>query len=399
MMDVFAALVCAVSFTERTWRYRQVAYFFRRPLPELQRPPRLVSILQPILSGDPTLPACLEENLQTQTAFPVEFHWLIDDNDEEAERICADLRLRYPERAIHVHHCPSADGRTNPKTVKLIRGAAAANGDVLCVLDDDTVLPDFGLETCLPYLDVPDVGLAFGLPYYRHFGNIWSGLVSCFVNATSLLTYIPYTVLTEPFTINGMFYAVRRDVLDSVGGFVGLESILADDFAVAQRFRQHGWRLAQTPLRHGIRTHVRDARHYNSLMRRWFVFPRESLLRHLRARDKAILLLLGVVTNLVPIAAIAFTIAFPSVLGTLMVVAMLLFSMLVTTQVNWAYLHNATPDPWLPVTLAMQLLFPLQMLAALFLPNPRIQWRGHTMESERGGTFRFVRRRDEITPP
>jgi ceramide glucosyltransferase len=398
-MGWVAALLGIVSIAERSWRYVQVVRFFRRPAPELHRSPRLVSILQPILSGDPTLLACLEENLRMQTAFPVEFHWLIDDNDEEAGRICADLRLRYPARTVYVHRCPPADGRTNPKTVKLIRGAAMANGDVLCVLDDDTVLPDFGLENCLPYLDLPGVGLAFGLPYYRHFGNLWSGLVSCFVNATSLLTYIPYTVLTEPFTINGMFYAVRRDALNSVGGFGGLESILADDFAVAQRFRQHGWQLAQTPLRHGIRTHVRDARHYNSLLRRWFVFPRESLLRHLRARDKTVLLLLGVVTNLLPIAAIAFTIASPSVLGTLIVVAMLLYNLFVTIHINRTYLRGATPAWWLPVTLAIQFLFPLQMLVALLLPNPRMQWRGHTMESERGGAFRFVRRRDETTPP
>ena len=119
---------------------------------------------------------------------------------------------------------------------------------MVCVLDDDTRLPDWGLEQCLPFLDRPGVGLAFGLPYYRHFGNLWSALVSLFVNGQSLLTYVPYTALSEPFTINGMFYALRREVLDAVGGFAGLEGILADDFAVASRLREHGYRLAQTPL-------------------------------------------------------------------------------------------------------------------------------------------------------
>ena len=51
----------------------------------------------------------------------------------------------------------------------------------------------------MPFLDQPSIGLAFGLPYYCSFETLWSSLVSLFVNDQSLLTYIPYTALTEPF--------------------------------------------------------------------------------------------------------------------------------------------------------------------------------------------------------
>src|SRR5207245_2299202 len=129
----------------------------------------------------------------------------------------------------------------------------------------------------------------------------WSSLVSYFVDSHSLLTYIPYTVLTEPFTINGMFYAIRRDTLEAVGGFDGLQSALADDFAVAQRLREHGYRLAQTPLLHGISTHVTGPRHYLSLIQRWFIFPRESLMRHLAWRDRAVLYGFGLVPAIFPL--------------------------------------------------------------------------------------------------
>src|SRR5260370_36617783 len=157
---------------------------------------------------------------------------------------------------VGLHLMPAPGEGNNPKMVKLLEGARLALGDVLCVLDDDTQLPDNGLEQCLPYLDEPGVGLAFGLPYYINFSNLWSSLVSYFVDSHSLLTYIPYTTLTQPFTIHGMFYAIRRDTLEAIGGFDGLQSALADDFAVAQRLREHGYRLAQTPLLHGISTHV-----------------------------------------------------------------------------------------------------------------------------------------------
>ena len=158
----------------------------------------------------------------------------------------------------------------NPKMLKLIEGAKLAHGGVLVVLDDDTRLPDGGLEQCLPYLRQPHVGLAFGLPYYVSFQNVWSSLIAYFVNSNSLLTYIPYLQLTKPFTINGMFYAIRREVFEQVGGFAGLEGFLADDFAIARRIQAHGYELAQTPLRHAISTHVAGASHYLSLMQRWF---------------------------------------------------------------------------------------------------------------------------------
>ena len=42
--------------------------------------------------------------------------------------------------------------------------------------------------------------------------------ISSFVNANALLSYIPLTYLTEPFTITGHCYALRRAIFDAVGG-------------------------------------------------------------------------------------------------------------------------------------------------------------------------------------
>jgi ceramide glucosyltransferase len=85
-----------------------------------------------------------------------------------------------------------------------------------------------------------------------------------------------------------MFYAVRREVLERIGGFDGLENILADDFAAARRMRDQGYRLVQTPLRHATRTWVAAPRTYFSLIRRWFIFPREATMRRLSAREQLI---------------------------------------------------------------------------------------------------------------
>ena len=276
--------------------------------------------------------------------------------------------------------------------VKLIAGSKIARGAILCVLDDDTMLPTEGWETCLPLLETPDVGLAFGLPYYVHFGNFWSALVACFVNSHSLLTYIPYTFLIDPFTINGMFYVMRRDVFDRVGGFTGLETALMDDFAVAQRFRQAGYKLAQSPVRHGISTHVEDGHRYTCLLQRWFIFPRETVMKALPPRELAIAYGLGLVSILFPLFWLILFLVHPRAWEGIVGLVYLLTNYGIFAHFNVHYLYRATPwrVSWLiPV---IQLLLPIQLLVALLSPQ-RIVWRGHVMQIEPGGTFRFVRRR------
>jgi ceramide glucosyltransferase len=377
---------------EKLWRHAVIVRFFRRPPPPAGPEPRLVSILQPILSGDPTLAAGLEANLRARSRYAREWIWLVDTDDAPGQAICRDLITRHPDRAVRLVLLPPPGERKNPKLIKLIAGAALAQGDVLCVLDDDTRLPDEGLEECLPYLDQPGVGLAFGLPYYVNFSNLWSSLVAAFVDSHSLPTYVPYTALTEPFTINGMFYAIKRSVLDEVGGFAGLENTLADDFAVAQRLRGHGYRLAQTPLRHAISTQVTGPRHYLSLIQRWFIFPRESLMRHLGLRDQAILYGLGLGPALFPLALVVALLLRPSRGKLAYALAYFGLSFGLFAHLNRAYLRGAVPPQgaiWVPL---IQVGFPLQLLVALLSPQ-QINWRGHLIRAEHGGALRIVRRR------
>ena len=382
---------------ERAWKGRQVARFFRRPVPAPDVPPAAttVSIIQPILSGDPTLAASLGATLRARSAYRREWLWLVDEDDAEGWRVCRALLTRHPECAIRLLPAPppASGDRRNPKTVKLIAGAAAARGDIVCVLDDDTRLPDDGLEHLLPFLDAPGAGLVYGLPYYVSFLDLWSSLVAAFVNSHSLLTYLPPLALTEPFTINGMCYALRRDTLAAIGGFAGLEGMLADDFAIARRVRDAGRRLVQTPLRHAISTRIGGPRHYASLIQRWFVFPRESVLRHVAPRDRAIVAALTIAPTALPALLLAATLRRPT-RGALTWAALCYGAAFgLFARHDTAYLGGATPWRWRWLVPLVQTLLPAQVVAALLLPQ-RIVWRGHRMAVERGGGFTLVRRRE-----
>ncbi len=378
--------------TVRLWQHWQVARFFRRPSPPDRGAVDLISIAQPILSGDPALADCLRANLQARSRYPREFLWLVDDDDLVGQQLCQRLIMEHPESRVELIMLPPPLAEQNPKTVKLIAAVQQAHGDLFCVLDDDTMLPDDAFDVCLPFLDQSGGGLVFGLPYYRSFETIWSTLVACFVNSHVLLTYLPYIRLRDPVTINGMFYLVRRRVLDQVGGFSGLETILADDFAVAQRFRDHGYRLVQTPLRHPIRTTVGSLRHYLSLMQRWFIFPRESLLRHLTPPERLLLTGFVVLPLTLPWLALCQALVVRTPFGWGLFCGVVVYLYAIFAQCNRAYLSTATPWRRSWWVLVLQFAIPLQLLIALFAPQ-QINWRGHRMEALPGGGLRFVRRR------
>lgn len=377
---------------ERMWKYRLVSRFFRQPLPVPKTTPKLVSIIQPVLSGDPTMPACLECTLRLQSASQLEVIWVLDEDDREGQRICQELCTRYPERDMQLVVVPPPPAGYSPKTFKLAVGRKRATGDVICVLDDDAMLPENGLDTMLPFLEQADVGVVFGLPYSVNFSNAWSSMVSCFVNSNSLLTYVPYTFAIEPVTISGIFYVLRSEVLDRMGGFDVIKHIFADDFAVAHLCRTHGYRLVQAPLCHGVSTSVRDVKHYVNLIQRWFVSPRESISRHVSWYNQILFYAYLILPMLFPLVLLLSLVVRPSRSKLYYTLLYFGYNLAIIQRVNEKYLHQATPRRKAWLVFVMLLLMPIHVVVAIFSPQ-RVDWRGNVVEVKRGGSFKYIQRR------
>lgn len=389
MNNIFIFLFI-VFFAERIAKHVMVLLFFRRVKPFALTHVCRVSIIQPILSGDPTLFDGLDHNLRHKSKHSLEFIWLLDVDDSHAWDGCQSLIKKYPEKCIKIIKIDSTGEKQNPKTVKLIAGSMEAKGDVICVLDDDTRLPDYGLDLCLPYLDMPGAGLAFGLPYYVSFANFWSSLVAYFVNSHSLMNYVPYSMLADPFTINGMFYLIRRKIFDKVGGFYGLEFILADDFAVAQRIRDHGYRLIQTPLLHGISTWVTDWHSYFNLIKRWFIFPQGSIMRKLHGIEKLRFNVFVLLPTLFPLVTLVMVLINLEYLRIALI--FYVYEYLIFAHFNLKFFNQVSPWNRSFWVIFIQLLLPVQVLLAFLLPQ-KIIWRGHVMQVESEGGFKFLTRR------
>lgn len=283
MAATLVATACAGAYLAILLGKTTLALRYAARYPRLRPRPRQASsgvdlsaaaIVQPILSGDPDLPAALADNL---AALPdARFLWLIDDDDEEDAAIVSTLRDAHPAHRIETIVCAAAADGVNPKLFKLelarseVMRSEVTSG-AFVVVDDDTRLTREGLAALLEALDTHTI--ATGLPcYLDRRRDLPSRLLAEFVNNNAALTYLPLLAFAEPTTINGMTYAMTPACLDAIGGFTPLIGHLADDLAVARRVILTGGTIRQTPFPQFVATSVRDLRHYRALMHRWFLF-------------------------------------------------------------------------------------------------------------------------------
>lgn len=398
-MNLLILILGLIGLAERVIKWILIQQFFQNAKLEsesfLPLETYTISILQPILSGDPTLWDCLSHNLALKTSDQLEFIWLIDDNDLVAQMGCHQLIETYPDVKVKLISLPPSPNQISPKMFKLIAGLKAATGNIIAVLDDDTMLPNQAFDQCLPYLEKPEIGVVFGLPYYINFSNFWSTLVSSVVNGNNLLTYIPYTYLINPFTINGMFFVIKREVLEKVNGFATLDKFIVDDYAIAQHFRQQGYQLAQTPVCHGISTQIQDSTHYFNLITRWFIFPQASILKSSSVQELIVFYLMAFLPTLFPFIVFLYPLFFPSVYGLIYGLIYFGLNYALLSNFNQNYLRNATPKTHIIVLILVQILLPIHIIISLFLPRT-INWRGHIMQLTEEGGFEFIQRRDSI---
>lgn len=360
----FLAIAYAVLNIARLWlalseRRRQQTDI---PAPQTEA---AVTVLQPILGGDPALADCLATNLRQ--AGGARFVWLLDSDDAAGQAAARDAIARMAAAGIdanpHLDVAPAPPPGLNPKVAKVARGLAQVQTPFVAVLDDDTMLVPSTLGRAAA-LAGPGC-LVTGLPLYDARTGIWSRLVTGFVNANAVPTYLPAARLGLSRTVNGMFTLMRTDDLRRLGGFTAIEREVTDDYALARLFRDGGGRVVQTTLPVTIVTSVDSATHYISLMRRWMVFARLYLMENLSIPLLVLVLLPG-------------TLALPLLLAGAMAgpeTMLAALSLLAAKALAVWHLRGGGPLGDLPFDMAGELLMPLHAMAG-GLGSNRIRWRG-----------------------
>lgn len=330
-------------------------------------PENLFTVVQPILSGDPRLESDLRANLQqTKT---VEFYWLIDQSDTEAQRvankICQDELFSQHIRIFLIEDVPQG---INPKSYKIEQVVEDLTRPYLIVLDDDSVIDFSKMGELTAYLG-QEVILT-GIPYNQERSNFWSKLVAAFVNGNSLITYFTMAQVEANHSINGMFYILPVNLVKDQDLFTAIKDYLCDDLAVADFLSSKGVSIVQTRVTCNVRTTIKSATQYLLQMKRWLLFSSIYLKKHL---DFKVFTLIGLTSFLpLPIILLTLFLGWPYLLVALVLLLIKAIWMLLYRQ---SILMNQLHLDEVLYEVLNDFLLPWLFLYVLLTP-PVINWRG-----------------------
>ncbi len=385
-ISIFLALFFSL---DRLIKLRTVIHFFNRTAPN---PPALwptISLIQPITRGATNLEGNLHACFNLDYPIQIQHILVCDAADTQSQSICWELQDYHTSLNISVYLVEPDGTAIASKITKMNQGLAHARGEVLGFIDDDIAPKPNAMTQMIPYLLQPGVGAAFGLPCAVRWNTIWSSLMSIFINGNALISYIPLTYLTEPFTITPHIFTISRHNFDDAGGFEGMSGRIDDDHELARRLAAIRLKSVQTPVIYRVSNELVSFSEYTNQIKRWFAIPRQCMMPYLSLKQKTISsgLSLGL---FIPSVVWLLTLIFPSTTTIICLVSILLVHLGVYVFCSSLYLKPLMPMSQIPLVPIAGAIAPLQMLWALLLGDNDIVWREQHLRLETGGKFQLI---------
>lgn len=388
LVDRSARLLVLLFIGDRLLKLATVVHFFRRPAPPPPATWPSVTLLSPITRGVSNLPHALACRGHLSYPNSVQHLLICDAADVVSQMVCRSWLAAQPPGAHELLIIDQPERAIATKIEKLNAALPHATGEILLFVDDDVALRPETLTTLLPYLYMERAGAAFGIACYTAWHNLPSSLMSAFVNGNALLSYIPLTYLTEPFTITGHCFALRREIFDATGGFTAMDGRVDDDHELARRLRRLGLRSLQTPLIYDVENHFASLAGYAKQMRRWFVFPRWLMMPQMNRQQWLATAVGSLHTVLLPLLALLALVTRRSAVWRGLAAALLFCN-----GIQWicevCYLGQHTPWRWWPLHTVSVLTAPFHILQAL-LGHAEVTWRGQRLRLHGGGRVEFL---------
>ncbi len=205
------------------------------------------TILKPLHGAHPALEPCLETFFRQDYPAPVEIVFGVGDAADPAVGMVDRLCRRHPKAETGLVASARRHG-PNAKASNLANMRIAAHYDLLAVSDDDiAVAPDY-LGRLAAALSSPGVGAATCLYTGYAAGGFGSRLAAMGVNYHFLPNVATGLGLGLATPCMGSTIALKREVLDEIGGFAAVADYLADDYEIGRRVRGLGYRIAVPPF-------------------------------------------------------------------------------------------------------------------------------------------------------
>jgi hopanoid biosynthesis associated glycosyl transferase protein HpnI len=199
-----------------------------------------VTVLKPLCGEEPGLYECLRSFCeQDYPQFQIVFG--VRNSRDSAVAVVFRLMREFPTKDLRI----AIDGRlhgSSPKVSNLINMMPLASHDYFVIADSDVrVTRSYLASVVAPLLD-PGVGIV--TCGYRGWprGGLWSLLGCLFINEWFMPSVCVAAMTGSRSFAFGATIAIRRHVLDGVGGFRSIANQLADDYRLGELTRRMGLR-------------------------------------------------------------------------------------------------------------------------------------------------------------
>jgi ceramide glucosyltransferase len=244
MTDFGLALVLILAWAYLIGSTVAALRFARRPIVALtERPP--VSVLKPLHGAEPGL----YENLRSfidQDYPEMQVVFGVRHSGDAALPVARALMRNRPERDIELVVDARAIG-SNLKVANLENMLPAASHDIIVLADSDMRVEPHYLNVATALLQDPRTGLVTCLYKGVPMGGLWSQLAAMHIN----FAFLPSALSGEAIGVGGGCFgatiALRRAVLERIGGFARIRDELADDHRLGDAVRGIGLATVLSP--------------------------------------------------------------------------------------------------------------------------------------------------------
>ncbi len=228
-----------------------------------------VTILKPVKGVDQGA----EKNFESYCVLDYPSYQLIFCVREKSDpviRIIQKLIQKFPHKDIELVISEHETG-LNPKVNNLSNGYKKAKYDFIVYNDSDTRAAPSYLKEIVPPLFDHSVGAVTMIPIYRESKQTKAALEAIGINSDAIPSIIIPALLGHFDFCIGATIALRREVLEEIGGFKAVANNICDDGYIGKKIFEKGYRIHLSRALISCIHHESRFREFYRHMLRWFV--------------------------------------------------------------------------------------------------------------------------------
>jgi len=209
-----------------------------------QEPPG-ISVIKPVKGVDAEAYENFQSFCRQRLPVPYELIFALQDPEDPALPLIERLKEEHPEVDIRVTVNPVKHPWTG-KCSNLYYGLQLAKYDCLVFSDSDMRVPPDFMARISSQLYGRGLGLVSALPIHLGAKGFWALIYMLHLNATILAQWLPWATVFK-LGVAGGTVAIKREVLDRIGGIAAIGDYLVEDVQLGLLVREAGYGIAIGP--------------------------------------------------------------------------------------------------------------------------------------------------------